>query len=152
MLRQVFQYCKVKPSVLQVEIHPFCTQAKLIRMANDKGVQVIAYSNLGAASYVEIGLAGPEDSCLTPKIVTDLAAKHGKSAGQIVLKWGVQRGTTIIPKTAKKERLVENASLFDFELAADEMKAIDSLDKNKRYNDPGVYSEGAFKYFYPIYD
>jgi len=152
MLRQVMQYAKVKPSVLQVEMHPFCVQALLKRMANENGVQVMAYSNLGAASYVEIGLATEADSCLTPQVVKDLAAKYNKSAGQVVLRWGVQRGTTVIPKTAKKERLAENAGLFDFALTEEEMASIDALDKNKRYNDPAVYAESAFKCFCPIYE
>jgi len=109
-------YAKHKPSILQVEMHPFCTQQLLKRVANELDVQVMAYSNLGAASYVQLGLATEADSCLTPQVVKDIAAAHGKSAGQIVLKWGVQRGTTIIPKTEKVSRLEENASLFDFDL------------------------------------
>jgi len=152
MLRQVMQYAKVKPSILQVEIHPFCIQTNLMRTCKEWNIHVMAYSCLGAASYVEIGLATEADSCLSPQVVKDLAAKYGKSAGQVVLKWGIQRGNTIIPKTAKKERLAENASLFDFELTAEEMESIDALNRNKRYNDPAVYAEGAFKKFYCIYE
>jgi len=152
MLRQVMIYAKVKPSILQVEIHPFCNQKLLMRQCKIWGVHVMAYSNLGAASYVAIGMAGEEDSCLSPQVVKDLATKYGKSAGQVVLKWGVQRGNTIIPKTAKKERLAENAALFDWELTAEEMESIDALNKNKRYNDPAQYAERFFKVFFPIYE
>lgn len=77
-----------------------------------------------------MGLAKPEDSCLTPETVTGLAAKHNKTPGQIVLKWGVQRGTPVIPKTMKKERLSENACLFDFELSKEDMDAMNALDRN----------------------
>lgn len=85
-------------------------------------------------------------------MIKDLAAKYNKTPAQIVLRWGVQRGTTIIPKTSKKERLAENIDLFNFTLTHDEVKSIDSLNKDKRFNDPGHYAEGAFKQFYPIWE
>ena len=81
MLRQVLQYSSVKPSILQVEIHPFCTQKNLMRYCRESGVHVMAYSNLGAASYIDIGMATLEDSCLSPQLVKDIAAKYEKSAG-----------------------------------------------------------------------
>jgi D-xylose reductase len=68
------------------------------------------------------------------------------------LRWGVQRGTAIIPKTTSKERLIENLSIFDFNLSEEEMKAINALDRNHRYNDPGVFCESAFGTFFPIYE
>jgi D-xylose reductase len=58
----------------------------------------------------------------------------------------------VIPKTVKHDRLVENISIFDFTLTADEMSAISALNKNERYNDPGTYTEPAFKNFYPIFE
>ena len=57
MLRDILQYCKVKPTVLQVEMHPYNTQEKLLRFCREKGVAVTAFSNLGAGSYVELGMA-----------------------------------------------------------------------------------------------
>jgi D-xylose reductase len=69
-----------------------------------------------------------------------------------VLRWGVQRGTTVIPKTCKKERLAENIALFDFSLTNDEMKAINGLNQNRRFNDPGHFCELAFNTFFPIYE
>ena len=68
------------------------------------------------------------------------------------MRWGVQRGTTIIPKTSKKERLAENFDLFNFYLTTEEMMSIDALNKDKKFNDPGNYAEPAFKCFYPIYE
>jgi len=152
MMRQVLQYCKVRPAVLQVEMHPFNSQEKLHRFCREQEIQVMAFSNLGAASYVELGMATAEDSCLSPQIVQDLAKKYNKSAGQVVLRWGVQRGTAVIPKTAKKERLAENMGLFDFNLTEEEMEGINALNKNKRFNDPGHFCEAAFGGFYPIYE
>ena len=60
------------------------------------------------------------------------------------MRWGVQRGTAIIPKSTKPERMAENANIFDFGLTTEEMNQISGLNKNKRFNDPGVFCEGAF--------
>ncbi len=85
-------------------------------------------------------------------MIKEIAAKYGKSPAQVILRWGVQRGTTVIPKTIKKERLVENISLFDFDLTIEEMKAVARLNQNRRFNDPGNFCEGAFNTFCPIYE
>ena len=70
----------------------------------------------------------------------------------MLLRWAVQRGTVAIPKSSKVERVIENITLFDFSLTQAEMKVIDSLDKNRRYNDPGVYAEAAFGTYCPIFE
>jgi len=113
---------------------------------------MMAFSNLGAPSYFELGMAVEGDSILTHEILTDIAAKYNKTPAQVVLRWGVQRGTTVIPKTSKKERLAENINLFDFNLTADEMSSISGFNKNKRFNDPGHFCEAAFNTFCPIYE
>lgn len=148
----VLKYCKVKPAVLQVEMHPFLTQQNLLKFTQSLGIQVMAFSNMGNLSYVQIGLATPEETFLVDEALTGPAAKYGKTAAQICLRWGVQRGTTIIPKSTKPERLAENFAVFDFELTKEEMEAIDKLNKNRRYNDAAVYTGSAFGHFYPIFD
>ena len=75
-----------------------------------------AFSNLGAGSYVQLGMAAIEESCLKEQVVIDIAKSHGKSPAQVVLRWGIQRGTAVIPKTTSKERLIENFSILDFSL------------------------------------
>ena len=85
-------------------------------------------------------------------VVREAAARHGKTPAQVVLRWGVQRGTAVIPKTSRPERLRENLAIFDFELTADEMNAISALNRNRRFNDPGVFCEKAFNTFFPIYE
>jgi D-xylose reductase len=70
----------------------------------------------------------------------------------VVLRWALQRGTALIPKTTSKERLQENFSLLDFNLTNAEMDSIAALNKDRRYNDPGVFCEAAFATFFPIYE
>jgi D-xylose reductase len=152
LLRDLLSYAAIAPAVLQVEMHPFLTQEKLLRFCNESGVAVTAFSPLGAASYYSIGMAGEGDSALEQQTVRDIAVRHERSAAQILLRWGVQRGTAIVPKSTRVERLRENISIFDFELTAEEMAAISTLNRNRRFNDPGVFCEKAFNTFFPIYE
>ncbi len=70
----------------------------------------------------------------------------------MVLRWGIQRGTAVIPKTSNPQRLIENLTLSEFSLNDDEMAAISALNQNRRFNDPGVFCEAAFNTFHSIYD
>ena len=115
-------------------------------------IAVTAFSQLGALSYVELDMAEQQDSVLEQEVVLAAARRSGKTPAQIVLRWGVQRGTAIIPKTSKTARMAENADLFDFQLSDQEMVDINSLNCDRRFNDPGVFCEAAFGRFHPIYD
>ena len=129
-------------------MHPYLTQAELLKKSKDAGLVPMAYSPFGSLSYVELGDATTDESVLELQAVKDIAAKHSKTPGQIILRWGVQRGTTVIPKTSKKERLIENLSIFDFVLSEEEMATISGLNKNKRYCDASTWGtdyEAAIK-------
>jgi D-xylose reductase len=152
LLRDMLAYATIPPAVLQVEMHPYLAQEKLVRFCREEKIAVTAFSPLGAPSYVPLGMATDSDSVMNEPVVRDAAVQHKKTPAQIVLHWAVQRGTAAIPKTTKAERLRENLSIFDFELSADEMNAISSLDRNRRFNDPGVFCENAFNTFFPIYE
>ena len=152
LMRDLINYARIAPAVLQIESHPYLTQEKLIRFCAEQDVAVTAFSPLGALSYLELGMAEQAESVLQKPDVIAIADRLGKTPAQVVLRWGVQRGTSIIPKTSKPERLVENAALFDFELTAADMAAISALNRNQRFNDPGVFTELAFNTFFPIYE
>jgi diketogulonate reductase-like aldo/keto reductase len=152
LLRDMLAYADVPPAVLQVEMHPYLTQEKLVRFCREAKIAVTAFSPLGAPSYVPLGMATEGDSVLNEPVVREAASRHKKTPAQIVLHWAVQRGTSAIPKSSKPERLRENIAIFDFELTKDEMDAISRLDRNRRFNDPGVFCEKAFNTFFPIYE
>ncbi|MGV0034023.1 MAG: aldo/keto reductase [Candidatus Azotimanducaceae bacterium WSBS_2022_MAG_OTU7] len=152
LLHDLMAYAKVKPAMLQVESHPYLTQERLLRVAGDLDIAVTAFSPLGALSYVSLDMATNEDSVLLQPPVVAAAERLSRTPAQIVLRWGIQRGTAIIPKTVRRERLQENIALFDFELNAEEMSALSALNENRRFNDPAVFCEQAFGRFYPIYD
>ncbi|GAB5371889.1 hypothetical protein AAMO2058_001618900 [Amorphochlora amoebiformis] len=140
LLREILNTCKIKPAVNQVELHPYLLQSKLIRFCRKNGIHVTGFSPLGASSYVELGCSATE-KVIDRKEISEIAKKIGKSPGQVLLRWGVQRGTSIIPKTTKVARLKENISIFDFELSKEDVDSIDALNLNKRFNDPGVFAD-----------
>jgi D-xylose reductase len=152
LLIDLMAYSTIKPAMLQIESHPFLTQEPLLRLAADFGVAVTAFSPLGAQSYVSLDMATEADTVLTAAPVVAAAKRVQRTPAQVVLRWGVQRGTAIIPKTTRPERLRENLALFDFELSNEEMAAISNLNQDRRFNDPGVFCEQAFGKFFPIYD
>jgi len=152
LLRDLLTYAGIRPSVLQIELHPFLTQEKLVRFALESDLAVTAFSPLGAQSYHSIGMAEPAESVLDHPMIRDIAWLRGRTPAQIVLRWAVQRGTSIVPKTTRPERLRENLAIGGFELSANEIAAISALNRNRRFNDPGVFCSAAFNTFCPIYE
>lgn len=152
LLRDLLSYARIRPAVLQVESHPFLVQSKLLRYCQQEQIAFTAFSPLGAASYYSLGMAGLSESLLDNPIVQCIGLEKGKSAAQVLLRWGVQRGTSVIPKTSSIERMAENLNIFDFELSQADMESISGLDRGRRFNDPGVFCESAFNTFCPIYE
>ncbi|MEE4288497.1 MAG: aldo/keto reductase [Erythrobacter sp.] len=152
LIHDLMSYARIAPAMLQIEAHPYLTQERLIRLAGDYGIDVTAFSPLGAQSYFELGMADSGESLLGAAPVMVAAQAHGKTPAQVLLRWGVQRGTAVIPKTSKPDRMRENLAIEDFELSAVEMAAISALNQNRRFNDPGTFTEAAFGTFHPIYD
>ncbi len=152
LIHDLMAYAKIKPANLQIETHPYLTQEKLIRLARQYDIGVTAFSPLASKSYVEIEMATESDSLLDIPVIADIAAVHGKSAAQVILRWGMQRGTTIIPKSTDPQHMRENLEISDFSLREDQMAAIGALNANRRFNDPGIFCEQAFGLFHPIYD
>ena len=152
LLRDMLTYAQIRPAVLQVELHPYLTQEKLLRFCRDKEIAVTAFSPLGALSYFSLEMAERSESVIETEVVRDIARRHSRTPAQVLLRWGVQRGTAVIPKTSRPERMKENLAIFDFKLTDDELKVISGLNRNHRFNDPGEFCEAAFKTFLPIYE
>ncbi|MFF2912440.1 aldo/keto reductase [Paenibacillus sp. NPDC057934] len=119
-LKDLLEDAEIKPMVNQMEYHPRLTQKDLQAFCKAQGIQYEAWSPLMQGQLLD----NPE--------LQEIAAKYGKSIAQIILRWDLQNGVVTIPKSTKKHRIVENASVFDFELSAEDMQRIDGLDQHLR--------------------
>ncbi|OPA79245.1 glyoxal reductase [Paenibacillus selenitireducens] len=119
-LEDLMKDAEIKPMVNQVEYHPMLTQKDLIRFASEHGIQMEAWSPLMQGQLLD-----------NPTLL-DIAGQYGKSVAQIILRWDLQHGIVTIPKSTKEQRIIENASVFDFELSAEDMNRIDALNEDRR--------------------
>ncbi len=108
----------IKPAVNQIELHPYFTQESALENMKYYGVVPEAWAPLGGGRY------NPFEN----EMLKEIAENHGKTIGQVILKWGIQRGSVVIPKSTHLERIKENFDVFDFTLTDEEMKKISSLD------------------------
>ncbi len=152
LLRDLINQTEIQPAMLQVEMHPYLTQEKLTRFCHESDIAVTAFSPLGAQSYFQLNMAEASESLIEHSVIREIATSHGRSPAQVLLRWGVQRGTAVVPKTSNVGRLNENLAIFDFELSTDEMARISGLNRDRRFNDPGDFCESAFNTFFPIYE
>lgn len=125
-LDRLVSSARIKPVVNQVECHPNLNQHKLIEFSNARNVTTVAFSPLGRPSNAD----GRNIAINHPKVL-EIAQKHNKNPGQIVLRFSYQNGGVIIPKSTNKERLRGNIDIFDFNLDADDMANLNSLNDNK---------------------
>ncbi|HSX33572.1 MAG TPA: aldo/keto reductase [Candidatus Saccharimonadales bacterium] len=112
---------KIKPMVNQIETHPFNQQVEARKILDEYGIV-----HEGWAPLAE----GRQD-LFTNETLTGIAKAHGKTVGQVVIRWNMQRGVVVIPKSTHKERIIENFDIFDFELTDEDMIAIAGLDESK---------------------
>jgi len=141
-IMELMIYSKIKPAVLQVELHPFLPQNQLVEYCQRKEVHlpITAYSSFGSISYIEFLGLKDAVNLLEHDVVKAIANKHKRSTGQVLLRWAVQRGIAVIPKSTNEKRLRENISIFDFKLDSKDMDDLKSLDNGTRYNDPATFA------------
>lgn len=109
---------EVLPAVNQVELHPFFQQEKALETMKNYGVVPEAWGPFAEGKH----------GIFTNPVLAEIAAKHGKTVGQVVLRWNIQRGVVVIPKSVHKNRMEENIAIWDFSLDGDDMKKIAALD------------------------
>ncbi|USK40040.1 aldo/keto reductase [Cytobacillus firmus] len=120
-LKDILKNSSEKPAVNQVELHPLLSQKELRGFCSEYNIKVQAWSPIARGRVLE-------DSD-----IKEIAERHNKSAAQIILRWHLQNGIMVIPKSVKKDRLRENADIFDFELTEDEMRQMNALNNNHRF-------------------
>ncbi|KAI1330808.1 NAD(P)H-dependent D-xylose reductase [Xylariaceae sp. FL0255] len=146
LIYDLLSYAKIKPSVLQIEHHPYLTQPDLIKMAQEHGIAVTGYSTFGPQSFIE--LDSPSAKGVQPLFEVDfiksIAEKHGKTPGQVLLRWCTQRDVIIIPKSNSVDRLKQNLESTSFDLTQEELDQISGLNRGLRFNNPASFGIPIF--------
>jgi diketogulonate reductase-like aldo/keto reductase len=119
-IMDLIMHNKVIPAVDQIETHPFCQQIETQRFLKENNVQIQAWAQI----------AEGKNNIFNNELLLSLAKKHRKTVAQVILRWLIQRGVVVIPKSVHKERIVENFNVFDFELSREDMDEIATLDRN----------------------
>jgi diketogulonate reductase-like aldo/keto reductase len=128
-LTTLLERATVVPVVNQIEVHPYFAQREVQECGAERGILTQAWSPIGGITFYRDRSHG---STLDDPVIGDIARAHGKTPAQVMLRWGLQHGRSVIPKSTKPSRIAENINVFDFTLTADEMAAIDGLDTGRR--------------------
>lgn len=144
LLQDLLRAAKIKPQLLQIEHHPYLVQPRLIKYAQDNGIQVTGYSSFGPQSFIELDHPKCKDtvSLFAHKTILKIAENHNVTAGQVLLRWATQRGLLVIPKSNQPHRLVDNLHVDDtgsLKLTEEEIASISALDCDLRFNDPWTW-------------
>lgn len=130
-LTKLLDATTVVPAVNQLEIHPYFQQRAVLDFDDAHGILNQAWSPIGGITFYP-GYGERRRSVLQDPAVTRIAEAHGKSPAQVLLRWGLQQGRSVIPKSTKRHRIAENIDVCDFELTADELAALDALETGRR--------------------
>uniref|UniRef100_A0A8D0KXT1 NADP-dependent oxidoreductase domain-containing protein n=1 Tax=Strix occidentalis caurina TaxID=311401 RepID=A0A8D0KXT1_STROC len=123
---------KYKPVSNQVECHPYFTQPKLLEFCRQHDIVIVGYSPLGTSrDETWVNVSSPP--LLKDPVLNAIGKKYNKTAAQVALRFSIQRGVVVIPKSFNPQRIRENFQIFDFSLTEKEMKEIEALNKNVRY-------------------
>ncbi len=143
VVANICETVEIKPMVNQVELHPFFQQDKALELMESYDIRPEAWGPFAEGKH----------GIFTNPVLTSIGEKYGKSAAQVALRWNVQRGVTVIPKSVHKERMEQNIDIWDFELSEDDMKQISELDLGHSeiidHHDPEVVK---FLFGYKIHD
>jgi len=119
----------VMPAVNQIEVHPYFQQPELQELHAKHGIVTQAWAPIGGITFYRPGFSR---STLEDPVILGIAGAHNKSAAQVMLRWGLQQGRSVIPKSVNPARIAENFNVFDFVLTTDQLAAIDALNTNER--------------------
>src|SRR3954465_15312763 len=123
-LTSLLEHATVVPAVNQIECHPYFQQPEVAAFGAEHGILTQAWSPIGGITFYR---DGNHTSTLDDPVIGDIAKAHGKTPAQVMLRWGLQHGRSVIPKSTKRSRIAENIDVFDFELSTTHMTAIDAL-------------------------
>ncbi len=145
-LKALIEQGRHKPQVDQVEMHPYLAQPELVSFCREQKIALTAYAPLGSAGRPEHLKASDEPILLRDPIIRQIAAEAGATPAQVLLQWGVARGTAVIPKSVNPQRIAENFAALDLVLSPPVLTQIDQLNLDRRYFDGGFWNSPEADY------
>jgi alcohol dehydrogenase (NADP+) len=134
-LRELLRYCKIKPEVNQVELHPLLQQPELVDFCAARGIHMIAWAPLGSSDRPDFVKAPDAPVLLNNAVIKSIAQARGCTPAQVLLAWHIQRGISVIPKSVTPARLRENLAAAQIELSTADLERIAGLNQNYRLID-----------------
>jgi 2,5-diketo-D-gluconate reductase A len=128
-LERLLAETEVVPAVNQIEVHPYFRQSELLAFDEAHGILNQAWAPIGGITFYR---EGPHTSTLENPVIGEIAAAHSRTPAQVMLRWHIQQGRQVIPKSVTPSRIAENFDVFDFDLSAEQLAAIDALDTGVR--------------------
>lgn len=141
-VQEILDICEIRPTVLQVEAHPYYPENELKEFLGKHDIKMQAWYPLGHG----------DKNLINEKVFKELALKYGKSNVQIILRWHIQAGNIVIPGATNPEHIKANIDIFDFELSNEEMKKIAKINKNVRYYEPDLEKLASYASYRPDLD
>ncbi len=132
-LRPLLEQADIAPVMNQIELHPYLQQEEMLAFCRDKGLLLTAYSPLGSQDRPKVMKKSDEPILLDNEVIVETARKHRASAAQILIAWALARGTVVIPKSVRPERLRENFKAQELRLDREDMERIAGLERGWRY-------------------
>ncbi|XP_065183513.1 aldose reductase A-like [Sycon ciliatum] len=142
-IQDLLTYARIRPAVNQVELHPYNSSPALVEYCAKESIVVTGYTSLANPYFLnEVDPDNPRragvklEPLMQNEKVLSIGKSHGKTAAQVLLRWGVQRGCSVLIRSLRRERLQENAGIFDFELTSSEMETLSSLNRDFKLVNP----------------
>ena len=132
-IKELLTVCDIRPEVNQIELHPFLQQNDMLDYCNEENIILTAYSPLGSTDRPPQFKAPDEPSLFENSTIVDIANANGVSSAQVLIRWAIQRGTSVIPKSVNPGRMKQNLDAASLELSDEDMKKIARLDFNGRF-------------------
>jgi len=132
-IKELLHVCEIRPEVNQIELHPFLQQNSMLEYCNNENILLTAYAPLGSTDRPPQFKAPNEPSLFENPTILEIAKANGVSSAQVLLRWAIQRGTSVIPKSVNPGRMKQNLDAASLKLSDNEMDKIAALDNQGRF-------------------
>lgn len=149
-LAEILKYATIKPAVCQVEAHPYHINEALLAWCQQHGIHVTAYSPLGSPDSAAL-FSRQAPSLMEDSTVASIAGRLGKSPAQVLVRWALQRGTSVLPKSVNPARIRSNAEVWDWELSGADVAALSMLGYQQRMVDAAFLLSPKGQVTYPVH-